>query len=62
MRARDIALIESSWQRHRKTKPEFVVPAIMAAIVAAGFDEETAEREALTVFAQFWERTEDKQQ
>lgn len=62
MRARDVALMESAYQRTRRTKPDFVVPAIMAAIVAAGFDEETAEREALIVWRQFWERAGDEQQ
>ena len=59
--ARECALIESAWLRLRKHPRERVVADLTAAIVRAGYDEDTAQREALAVWEQFWEGTEPDQ-
>jgi hypothetical protein len=47
--ARECALIESAWLRLRKHPRERVMADLTTAIVQAGFDEDTAQREALAL-------------
>jgi len=56
--ARDCVLMESARLRVQKFPREFVLPALEAAVIEAGYDEATAQREALAAWRQFWERRE----
>jgi hypothetical protein len=58
--ARQCALMESSWLRIRKVPRALILAAIETAIIEAGYDEETAQREAAAVWGQFWERQSER--